>query len=194
MAAHTHRYLHETGMSVRRLVNPLASAYEARTAPDRRIAGIGHDYDPNDADAYDDWRGRLEKRIERWLSCETRVQMDVLWAWFDVLPEPYRQDALIDLLAALGVLPVAIPEGEPTAADLGEVVRQAGEEQVAAAPIMEDGVINEQDLEHLPEAIRHSEESAAASLAWRARLVRAQQNLSGPSDRGAPHLRAVPRR
>lgn len=190
LADHAQRYRNEAGVSVEKLALRIAERYAAMVPPAHRIGGIAYEGDDTDTEAYVGWRVRMTKRLERWLSGEVPLQADLEDAWLAALPEPYRRRCIHDLCARQGMLPVAVPDGAVTAEDLGEVIREAGEELAAAAPIYSDGRITAEDLPYLDEAIRHGEQSASASLSHVAMMKVKRRELAAAAA-GAPYIRPV---
>lgn len=177
LIAHLFAYLYETGASLAGWSQDLAQEYAARVPKDQQTLPLRPEPDEDSYEGYAHWRDRLRRQVERWAKGDVNVPVEIEDAWVAALPNPYRRHCITDLCARWGHLALEIPEDGVSSADLGELIKQAGEEQVAAAPVFADGQITRDDLPYLPEAIRGCEESAAASLAMRERLIREERRF-----------------
>lgn len=188
---HLYDYLYETGASLAAWSQDLAQEYAARVPADHQSLPMRPEPDEDSYEGYAQWRDRLRRQVERWVKGDVNVPVEIEDAWVAALPNPYRRHCVTDLCARWNHLAVEIPEEGVQATDLGELIKQAGEEQIAAAPVFADGQVTAEDLPYLPEAIRQCEESAAASLSMREKLQREMWRLRSEQASAPPPLRPV---
>lgn len=112
---------------------------------------------------------RCYKRIERWLdpAKDQHLPFDIVQALIDAMPDHLRQACWSDVLGSMGFLAAHKPEEMSSAhATFGELVDVFGKISQAAAPIMADGKIDEQDRPHAPAMLRKIDQMRGQLAAW----------------------------
>lgn len=178
LVAHTEAVIHEMGVERTEIACEIAREYHDRVAADHRSLPLEPEPQINDVDAYLRWFERTRKTIERMMTGATRLPVEIEDAWVAALPDPYRARCIQALTERMGHLAVELSDESASVGHLGRVLKEAGEEHVAAAAVYADGRVDENDLQALLDAEREARESAAASLAHADKMRRAYEELS----------------
>lgn len=93
--------------------------------------------------------------INRMLTGEIRMPVDLEEALVDALPDAIRERCIRALTARRGMLPVAMPTSCGTAQvqRAAELLTSTGQAMAALAPMLADGVIDEADRPHAADAL-----------------------------------------
>lgn len=150
----------------------LARAYVAMVPEHAR----GLDLHPPREASVVDWeldRDALRHQVDRLCTGQTRFPAELEEAWVAALPEPHRHACLAELASRHGLLAVPIPAGACGVADFAHYLHQFGQSVEALAPIVADGRIDQEDREHIPEAIAALREVITRALAIQCQMERA---------------------
>lgn len=112
---------------------------------------------------------RCYKRIERWVNpmADQHLPLDVTRALINAMPDSMRRSCWTEVLGALGYLAAQhAGPAEGTHAAFADLVHTFGRISQAAAPIMADGVIDEQDRPHAPAMLQKIDEMRGQLAAW----------------------------
>ena len=193
IAAHADRYMHETSASWQTYVANVVMHYHEHTPEAHRriefhVTGDAfRDFD-KDSSTY--------KKIRRMLKNEgdTRAPIELEESLVGALPEPYVSNCRRELMARYGCLDVQIPIDSQHAWQAIEGVAKftsgAGQALQALSPVIADGVIDEQDAEHVPAALEAIDSVIAIAQGLRAQLCEVKSNPRRPTKAG--NLKTVP--
>ena len=120
--------------------------------------------------------------VDRYIRGEVKAFPSCLEeAWVLSLPEPFQEDALRELAGRYGMLPARIRGPHEGIASISTVTHEFGDFIRAMAPILADGVINEQDRPYIKSALDELADLQAA-------LASVQQQLTAvlPDEKVAP--------
>ena len=120
--------------------------------------------------------------VDRYIRGEVKAFPSCLEeAWVLSLPEPFQEDALRELAGRYGMLPARIRGPHEGIASISTVTHEFGDFIRAMAPILADGVINEQDRPYIKSALGELADLQAA-------LASVQQQLTAvlPDEKVAP--------
>lgn len=169
LIAITAAYFAETGTAIQKFAEALAEAF-ARAVPEGlRRAPLRLPDLHGDAEEYYKVLASNTKALQRYLSGEVPIPVDLEEVWCSVLPAAYRERAIFDLCARFGVLPVRVAEMTDIHA-LAELMRDEAAMIEAMAPIMSDGKIDEHDREDARAALPKVKKAIAALAGIQARL------------------------
>lgn len=191
LIAHTEAVIHETGAERTDLALAIARQYHAQVPREHQSLNLELEPQQDDVDAYVRWVERTRKAVERLMTGAVRLPVEIEDAWVAALPQPYRSRCIQALVERMDHLAVEIPDEGASTADLGRVMKEAGEEVHAAGEVFADGRIDERDIPYLPDAERRCRESAAASLALATRLRGEYERLTGDTPDGGAPIKAV---
>lgn len=128
------------------------------------------------------------KRVRRWITAEIEFPSWLEEPWVAALEPEYRERCLNELSSRYGLLTVREDvSGNCPMTAFGELVSRMGGAVEACALVLADGVVDEADLEHLPEMVDRllAMESRACELRVAAQRVLAKQkNHMDVSPRG----------
>lgn len=111
-------------------------------------AGIEKQESHRTADEYGKWRSSKVRQMSSILKGKVNVPLRWVWAWLDVLPEPYGTEAKNEFLAAGGVMNIAlglVREAKENKASLPDLMREVADCMEKGALVAADGVYDDQD-------------------------------------------------
>jgi len=100
------------------------------------------------ADEYITWHSAKVRQVNGILNGNTNVPMRWLWAWLEVLPEPYGSNARKELLSQGGVLDISLSgmvNNITNKADLPQLFREVADVMEAGAIVAADGKYDAND-------------------------------------------------
>lgn len=103
------------------------------------------------------------KLVQRYLDSSQHFPVEVEESWIATLDADLQRDCIHALCARYGVLPVQV-EAAATVSGLGEVLKEHAEAMTAEAPMLADGKIDDDDIEHAPAAYREHIQAGAAHI------------------------------
>lgn len=172
VVSHTVAYL--TAFNVRRDEFVLDRLIPALEKSDVVIAD-----DPKDCNAYQKWKGRKCKQVERMIKGETPIPANYVLPWIASLPNKYSKRALVDIAGCIGTVYTPI-ELMPSAAPgsirsrLDEISKEFADVLQHAEPAM-DGLYDDSDCEHKLQLLSDElYELHAATLNEMSRIFRAR--------------------
>jgi len=174
----------------------MVARYLDRTPEHDRIDALRHLPREDDTRVYEADREALRRQIGRMRDGALRLPADIEEAWILALPQPWQSDALDALAARLGTLAVPAPDGHGFVGGVGRYMQAGGRVLQALQPILEDGMLNQDDAAHLPEAAAALRAHMRDTAALLARIETLQEQIGAGEKTGAAELvlRAVPGR
>jgi hypothetical protein len=150
IAEHVTFALTRSALTERTYAQAVADLYHERTPLHARTVPFQHSKDP-----YADSEANRQT-VKRMLDGRVRMAVDVEEALVLALPQPYRDHALTELSARLGLLAVHCPSHLAAGQQhqVGELLKHVGESMQRLAPLLEDGVIDARDAAYADSALR----------------------------------------
>ncbi len=155
----------------------MVARYLDRTPEHDRIDALRHLPREDDTRVYEADREALRKQVSRMRDGAQRIPADLEEPWMLALPDPWRAEALDALAARHGLLAVPVPDGCGFLGGFGRYMQAGGQVLEAMQPIVEDGLLNQDDTEHLPDAIRALKAHMRDTAALLARLEALQRQV-----------------
>lgn len=159
----------------------LVGHYLDRTPEHERIDALRHLPRDVDVRVYEADREALRKQVSRMRDGALRIPADLEEPWVLALPEPWRTEALDALAARHGLLAVPLPDGAQILGGFGRFMASSGESMAAMEPIVADGLLNADDIEHIPEALTALQKLMRNAASLMARLEAVQRAAAGKS-------------
>lgn len=117
---------------------------------------------------------RDAEKLSRWFDSKVtaRFPIEVMESFVAAFPLDRRWTLQAEILGRQGLLAVPMPafSGTADAANLGRMGKETGEAIMAAAALLDDGVIDERDAAQADEALRQIDEGVAVMLEMRKRI------------------------
>jgi hypothetical protein len=161
----------ETSLRPKAFAALVVDAYHARVAPEDRTVNFQIDGDPEKvAIANKQLMNRFRAQYE---DNSLRFPLDLQEAWVAALPEPYRGQCRAELARRDGLLCVPLPDlaGETDLESVGNVTRDFARSLTSISPTLDDQVIDEHDLPHIPAVIAALDSLIGSATSLRARYV-----------------------
>ena len=168
LEAHWLAYLRETGTSEATFAAGLRAHFEATVPEYARSV----DWSPH-PDAFMRMQ-RDAQKVKRWFDPDVtaRFPLEALESFIAAFPVERRWTLQAEILGRQGLLAVPMPafSGTADAANLGRMGKETGEAIMAAAALLDDGVIDERDAARAEETVRQIDEGIAVMLEMRKRI------------------------
>lgn len=150
IAEHVLLAISRSALTERTYAQAVADLYHERTPLHARTVPFQQSRDP-----YADSEANRQT-VKRMLDGRVRMAADLEEALVLALPQPYRDHALAELSARLGLLAVHCPPNLPAGQQhqIGELLQHVGESMKRLAPMLDDGVIDARDAAHADSALR----------------------------------------
>lgn len=187
---HTRQAIGEDRLKTLPFSEKVAERYLGMTAPEDRTVGL--------RDQGETMQSALAAKkhngvvVDRLIKGAVRTfPADLEDAWVLELPQPYRQRCEVDLAARRGHIVVRDPRASDTPAeqtgDLACLLREFGDAATALAPIFANGVVDLEDLPHVPPALQQIGELLTSALQVHRRLTAvAIEAIDKPTDYVTP--------
>lgn len=159
-----------TGLTERTFADAVVEAYHARVARcDRTITF----HLAATADQVEEAERANAQILKRFATGEVRFPVDVVDAWIDALPQPWRQQALVDAAERHGLLAAPKPavDGNGQVQQVASVLRESADVVDALADVLADGVIDADDRPRAKHALSQITELQAALVPIQRQLV-----------------------
>ena len=138
---------------------------------------------------------RLNRQtVMRFVNREQRLPADLEESVVSVLPEPFQSDCLRDLSARYDLLAVRVVTHEPgdDVANLNRILKETGDMIAALAPVLADGVIDNDDRPYAKDALTKINDALAGLVEMQARITKILPGKGGrDGKRSSGHIKVV---
>lgn len=110
--------------------------------------GIEKQEDHKTADEYEAWRSAKVRQMNGILNGHTNVPLRWIWAWIEVLPEPYGTKTKNEFLSSGGVMNIALgrlSDSNDRKANLPDLMREVADCMEKGVVVAADGMYDEKD-------------------------------------------------